>query len=82
MAKLKLSSKNQIVVPAQVRQRLKLKQGSSVDMYPIDENRALLIKEPKNGGYAQSLRGLGKEVWEDLGGSEKYLQNERNSWDR
>ncbi len=28
------------------------------------------------------LRGLGKEVWKALGGGEKYLENERNSWDK
>jgi AbrB family looped-hinge helix DNA binding protein len=80
METLKISSKNQIVIPAGVRQKLNLKKGVSVVMYALDENRAILSKQPKS--YAESLRGLGKEVWEELGGSEKYLQNERNSWDK
>ena len=80
MEKVKLSSKNQIVVPAAVRRRLNLKQGASLIVYPVDENSAVLSKQPAS--YAESLRGLGKEVWQKLEGSEKYLQNERNSWDR
>ena len=77
---MKISSKNQIVIPAEVRERLRLRRGASVIMYPIDDNRAVLSKQPKPGGYAESMRGLGKEIWDELGGADKYLEEERNSW--
>jgi hypothetical protein len=44
----------------------------------LDENRIILSKKPDS--YTESLWGLGKEVWRKFGGSQKYLQNERNSW--
>ena len=31
--------------------------------------------------YVSALEGLGKEVWDELGGVEKYIQEERDSWD-
>ncbi|MBI4049705.1 MAG: AbrB/MazE/SpoVT family DNA-binding domain-containing protein [Candidatus Doudnabacteria bacterium] len=80
MAKTTLSSKYQIVVPKEVRRKLNLKSGTQVNVYPIDENRAVIVKRPKS--YADALRGLGKEVWQTLGGTEKYLKGERASWDK
>ncbi len=80
MEKVKISSKNQIVIPALVRHKLKLKQGTSITIYPIDSNHAIISKQPKTGGYAESMLGLGKEIWEELGGVDKYIKGERDSW--
>lgn len=81
MRKIKLSSKNQIVVPADTREKLNLKSGSTVGIYPLNDNYALLAKEPKDKDYVESMAGLGKEVWDALGGADKYIQGERDSWD-
>ncbi len=81
MEKVKLSSKNQIVIPTNIRKGLGITRGTKLVVYQIDASRAIISKEPK-GGYAESLWGLGKEAWKELGGSEKYLKNERNSWDK
>lgn len=80
MPKIKISSKNQIVIPSEVRERLKLKKGASVSMYVVDDTHALLVKHPAQKDYVESMRGLGKEVWDKLGGVDKYIKGERDSW--
>ncbi|HEX9830381.1 MAG TPA: AbrB/MazE/SpoVT family DNA-binding domain-containing protein [Thermodesulfobacteriota bacterium] len=80
MDSTKLSKKYQIVVPKAVREKMKLRAGEEVHMYSVDENRALLVKQPKD--YVAALEGLGKEVWQALGGADKYLKEERASWQK
>ena len=76
----KLSRKYQIVVPKEVRKKMNLRVGERVAVYGVDENRAMLVRRPKS--YADALQGLGKEVWEALGGADKYIREERASWDK
>jgi AbrB family looped-hinge helix DNA binding protein len=78
MTEITLSSKYQIVVPTKIRKALGLSGGSKILLQQLDENRIILSKKPDS--YTESLWGLGKEVWRKFGGSQKYLQNERNSW--
>ncbi|OGE81807.1 MAG: hypothetical protein A3H72_01785 [Candidatus Doudnabacteria bacterium RIFCSPLOWO2_02_FULL_48_8] len=80
MAITTLSSKNQIVVPKEVRKKLKLQAGVRISVYPVDDERAVIVKEPKS--YADALEGLGKEIWRSLGGADKYIKEERASWDK
>ncbi len=79
---LKISSKNQIVIPALVRERLNLRKGAAVSLYAVDSNHAILVKQPKKGNYVESMVGLGKKTWDKLGGADKYIQGERDSWDK
>ncbi|MDZ4221468.1 MAG: AbrB/MazE/SpoVT family DNA-binding domain-containing protein [Patescibacteria group bacterium] len=79
MANTILSSKHQIVIPKAIRERMKLKAGMGVTLYPLDDNRAVLVKQPKS--YVEALSGLGKEVWESLGGTEKYIKEMREDRD-
>ena len=79
---LKISSKNQIVIPALVRERLNLRKGTAVSLYAVDDSHAILIKHPKKGSYTESMVGLGKKTWDELGGADKYIQGERDSWDK
>ena len=80
METAKLSQKYQIVVPKEVRKKMNLRVGERVSVYSVDENRAMLVRRPKS--YADALQGLGKEVWEALGGADKYIREERASWDK
>ncbi|MDP2641276.1 MAG: AbrB/MazE/SpoVT family DNA-binding domain-containing protein [Candidatus Yanofskybacteria bacterium] len=80
MDKAKLSKKYQIVVPKEVRKKMGLRVGESVSVYSVDKERAMLVKHPKS--YADALQGLGKEVWEALGGADKYIKEERGSWEK
>lgn len=78
MAVATISSKYQIVIPKQVRKQLELSVGSQVSVYPIDEYKAIIVKKPDD--IVTAMRGLGKEVWQALGGTEKYIKRERASW--
>lgn len=51
-----------------------------VTWYPLDEDRMVVVK--RSVDPVKALRGLGKEVWAALGGTEKYIRQERDSWDR
>lgn len=82
MVKVKISSKNQIVIPSEIRETLNLRKGGEVVLYAVDRDHAILSKQPKKGGYVESMVGLGKEIWDELGGVDKYIQGERNSWDK
>ncbi|OGG79665.1 hypothetical protein A3A39_01695 [Candidatus Kaiserbacteria bacterium RIFCSPLOWO2_01_FULL_54_13] len=73
-----LSKKYQVVVPKEVRTRMRLRTGETVALYPLDEERALLVKHPADP--LKALRGLGKDVWRSLGGTRKYIRSERKSW--
>lgn len=73
-----LSEKNQIVVPKEVRQRLRLKKGARLVVYPIDDQQAILAKQPID--HLKAMRGLGADVWKSLGGADKYIKEERASW--
>jgi antitoxin ChpS len=76
-ATVTLSSKNQIVVPKSVRQRLGIGPG---DQLILDLEKERLILRPKPKNYAKCLRGLHRDVWKDTetGG---YVEGERNSWE-
>ncbi len=80
MPQTKLSSKHQLVIPRDVRRKMKLMSGMMVTIFPIDSQRAILLKHPKS--HTDALEGLGQEVWHALGGTEKYLREERSSWKR
>lgn len=80
MATAKLSTKYQIVVPREVRKQMRLHAGTILTLYPLDEDRALLVKRPKDA--VSALEGLGKEVWESLGGADTYIRNERRAWQK
>jgi AbrB family looped-hinge helix DNA binding protein len=75
-----LSSKYQIVIPKAIRQKMNLKAGMPITLYSLDEGRAILVKQPKK--IVKTLRGLGKEVWQSLGGADTYIKQERASWDK
>ena len=80
MKTTKISSKHQIVVPKDVREKMKLRAGDNIYIYVVDENRALLVKHPED--HVAALEGLGQEVWSTLGGGDQYIHEERSSWDK
>lgn len=71
---IRISSKNQIVVPKEARERLKLKKGSTL-LVLVKDDRLVLIPKPAN--YVKKLQGLGKEIWQKDRG---YLMRERKRW--
>ena len=78
MATTILSKKYQVVIPTDVRKRMRLTAGEAVTIHSLDDERAVLIKH--SADPVRALRGLGKEVWRKLGGTRKYIRQERASW--
>jgi AbrB family looped-hinge helix DNA binding protein len=74
--RVKVSSKHQIVVPADVRHQLNIESGDYLTV-EVQDGRIILIPEPRN--WTAYLRGLHKEVWEGIDVDE-YLRQERESW--
>jgi AbrB family looped-hinge helix DNA binding protein len=72
MPYLKLSSKNQIVLPKEAREAMKVKGG---DVLLVVVKGALTLIMPKPKSYSKALSGLGKGTFP--GG---YLKRERRSW--
>lgn len=75
-----LSRKYQIVVPKEVRRSMGLRVGEEVALYPVSSERAVLVKHDTDPILA--LQGLGKEMWRSIGGTEKYIRQERASWQK
>ncbi|MHB8443017.1 MAG: AbrB/MazE/SpoVT family DNA-binding domain-containing protein [Patescibacteria group bacterium] len=71
----KLSSKNQVTIPSQVRKKLKIKNGGQI-VFIVDNDSVIMKKEIKDVNSYMS--GLGKEIWRD---SEKYIDSTRNEWE-
>ena len=80
METAKLSQKYQIVIPQEVRKKMKLQVGSRIAVYSIDNQRAVLLKSPEN--YVGALKGLGKNIWRALGGATRYIKQERTVWNK
>ena len=72
MVEVKISSKNQIVIPRLAREALKLKAGDRV-MIVIRGERVLMLQRPES--HRKALRGLGKGLFPS-----GYLAKERSSW--
>ncbi|MFQ6015047.1 MAG: AbrB/MazE/SpoVT family DNA-binding domain-containing protein [Anaerolineae bacterium] len=77
MATAKLSSRNQMVLPKLVREALGVKAGD-VLLLIIKDGEVKLYAKPNN--LTDYMQGLGQEVWAQLGGADRYLRQERESW--
>lgn len=74
---VKVSKRNQIVVPAIARERLRIQSGDRL-LVDIQDGMMILIPQPEN--YTQHLTGLHKEVWEGVDPREA-IDEERSAWD-
>ena len=76
--RVKVSSKNQIALPAEARKELGIKCGDTLIVDVVGDH-LLLFREPAD--WLKYMRGLGKEVWEGLDAQE-YVNQERDTWER
>ena len=76
---VKLSERNQMVLPKEAREALGIKPGGRV-MVVVEGQEVRLLPEPEN--WTEYVYGLGAEVWSELGGGERFLQEERAQWER
>lgn len=77
VAQAKLTSKHQITIPAEVRRELNLKAGDVVYLALADGQ---VILRGLRGGWTESYRGLGAELWRQEGGWQA-IEREREAWD-
>ncbi|MCL5985001.1 MAG: AbrB/MazE/SpoVT family DNA-binding domain-containing protein [Actinobacteria bacterium] len=73
---IKVSKKNQVVVPKQARRLLGIKPGNEL-LVKIKEDRIILIPKPKD--FTKHMEGLHKEIWEGIDATE-YIRREREAW--
>jgi antitoxin ChpS len=72
MQTVRLSSKNQIVLPKEARQAMKLK-GRDELLVVVKGNVTVIMPKPKN--YRGELGGIAEGLYGD-----SYLRRERKSW--
>lgn len=70
---VKLSSKNQIVVPREAREKLKLKAGDRLEVV-VRGGTIVIFPRPKS--YASALHGIARGLY-----PKDYIEKERQSWD-
>jgi AbrB family looped-hinge helix DNA binding protein len=71
---VKLSSKNQIVVPLEARKALGLKPGDKLEIV-VKGNMIMMFPKPKS--WEAAIRGIARGVY-----PKGYLEKERQSWDQ
>jgi len=71
---VKLSSKNQVVIPGDARRKFDLKPGDRLKVF-VKGNSICLVKEPDS--YVEKLYGSGQDIYDD-----NYLVAERESWQK
>lgn len=74
---VKLSRKNQVVIPKEARSRLNLSPG---DELVVEVEKDKVVMKPKPKSYTKYALGLHKKVWRGVD-VEKYLEEERRSWE-
>jgi AbrB family looped-hinge helix DNA binding protein len=72
----KVSKKNQVALPSQLRRNLGIRPGDDV-IFELRDGYALVMADAQD--YADKLRGLHREIWTDTDPTE-YLQRERKAW--
>ena len=72
MPVVRLSSKNQIVLPKEAREAMHLK-GKDELLVVVKGGITIIMPKPEN--YRQSVSGLGEGVY-----SPRHIQKERRSW--
>ncbi|MCS7282779.1 MAG: AbrB/MazE/SpoVT family DNA-binding domain-containing protein [Anaerolineae bacterium] len=79
MTIVKLSRRNQMVLPKAAREALGVKPGGRL-LVLIEGKSVRLIAEPED--WSEWIYGLGAEIWQSLGGGEAFLKEERASWNQ
>jgi len=73
-----VSSKNQIVVPKEARDKLHIGPGHEL-LVLCKDNRLVLIPRPQD--FVKKMAGLHEDVWEGTE-ADQYVTGERDSWER
>lgn len=74
---IRVGSKCQLVLPLKLRKALGVSEGSEL-LALLMGNTVVLVSKPDS--YADRLLGLHSEIWKTTN-SDKYLEEERKSWE-
>jgi AbrB family looped-hinge helix DNA binding protein len=78
MQQVTIGTKNQIVIPKEVRQRIKgLKPGNKVSIYSIDDSTIAIKVTPQD--WIKSTYGVMEKAWKDIDPIAE-LERMRNEW--
>ena len=72
MHEVKLSSKNQIVIPRDIRETLNVKAGDKL-LVVSRRDTVILLRKPRR--YSKAIAGMGKGLYPP-----DYLKQEKDSW--
>jgi AbrB family looped-hinge helix DNA binding protein len=72
MDEVKLSSKNQIVIPREARNALRVKAGDRL-LVVVRGDTVILLRKPKK--YSKAISGIARGLY-----LSDYLERERESW--
>jgi AbrB family looped-hinge helix DNA binding protein len=73
MPEATLSSKNQIVIPREAREALRVKAGDKL-LVVVRGDRVIILQKPK--AHRTAIQGIGAGLY-----SKGYLRKEREDWD-
>jgi AbrB family looped-hinge helix DNA binding protein len=73
---LKIGKKSQIVLPVSIRKKLHISEGDEIIIHSIG-NTIVLVPKPKR--YADHMKGLHAEMWEDEN-PDLYVNKLREEW--
>lgn len=76
--KTRLSTKGQVVIPQDIRRKLRLEPGEDLVVETRGEE-IVLRRSPRS--WAEWGYGLGRHIWEGVD-VEAYMRKERKSWER
>lgn len=78
MQLITIGTKNQIVIPKEVRNKIKgLKPGAKVAIYSRGNNEVVIKADNKD--WVERTRGIAKDAWKDIDPI-KELEKMRNEW--
>lgn len=71
--------KYQIVIPKEVRKKIKVRPGDQVGLYVEDSDTVTIDIKPKS--WTERTRGMMKEAWKGIDTAAE-LEKMRNEWER
>ncbi|MDO9536601.1 MAG: AbrB/MazE/SpoVT family DNA-binding domain-containing protein [Bacillota bacterium] len=79
MEKVRVGKRYQVVIPAAIRKKTKIKVGDEMLLEVDKSGNLYLIPQPQS--YTNTLKGLGEEIWENVDPL-SYQRSEREEKDR
>ena len=81
MQQVTVGTKYQIVIPKEVRKKIKgLRPGAKVSVSQIDEETVTIKARPDKTSWVERTRGIAKEAWKDIDPIAE-LEKMREEWE-